>query len=71
MVVKVNDKEISTRAHKNGGQQSSMSYGMLVSSTDIRPRPTITQFMKQIGQYFLGISSTYSQEMIDELKIRG
>ncbi|KMT04491.1 hypothetical protein BVRB_8g181570 [Beta vulgaris subsp. vulgaris] len=50
MVVKVTDKEISTKALKNGGKISSMPYGMLVWSTGIGPRPVITQFMKQIGQ---------------------
>ncbi|XP_057544144.1 external alternative NAD(P)H-ubiquinone oxidoreductase B2, mitochondrial-like [Amaranthus tricolor] len=50
MVVKVTDKDISTKALKNGGVISSMPYGMLVWSTGIGTRPVIMNFMKQIGQ---------------------
>lgn len=50
MVTKVTDKEISTKALKNGGALSSMPYGMLVWSTGIGTRPVITNFMKEIGQ---------------------
>ncbi|KAJ8434899.1 hypothetical protein Cgig2_003338 [Carnegiea gigantea] len=50
MVVKVTDKEITTKALKNGGEVSSMPYGMVVWSTGIGTRPFIVDFMKQIGQ---------------------
>lgn len=50
MVVKVSDKEISTKDLKNGGGVSSMPYGMVVWSTGIGTRPVVTDFMKQIGQ---------------------
>ncbi|KAL3615045.1 External alternative NAD(P)H-ubiquinone oxidoreductase B2, mitochondrial [Castilleja foliolosa] len=50
MVVKVSDKEISTKELKNGGAISSMPYGMVVWSTGIGTRPVIMDFMKQIGQ---------------------
>ncbi|XP_051135607.1 external alternative NAD(P)H-ubiquinone oxidoreductase B2, mitochondrial-like isoform X2 [Andrographis paniculata] len=49
MVVKVTDKEISTKEVKNGGL-STMPYGMVVWSTGIGTRPVIMDFMKQIGQ---------------------
>ncbi|XP_021726335.1 external alternative NAD(P)H-ubiquinone oxidoreductase B2, mitochondrial-like [Chenopodium quinoa] len=50
MVVNVTNKEISTKALKNGGTISSMPYGMLVWSTGIGARPVIMDFMKQINQ---------------------
>ncbi|KAI3456341.1 hypothetical protein Pfo_013004 [Paulownia fortunei] len=50
MVVKVSDKEISTKEVKNGGAVSTMPYGMVVWSTGIGTRPVILDFMKQIGQ---------------------
>ncbi|KAL0398669.1 UNVERIFIED_CONTAM: External alternative NAD(P)H-ubiquinone oxidoreductase B2, mitochondrial [Sesamum radiatum] len=50
MVVKVSDKEISTKELKNGGSVSTMPYGMVVWSTGIGTRPVIMDFMKQIGQ---------------------
>ncbi|KAF3958586.1 hypothetical protein ACB098_05G197600 [Castanea mollissima] len=49
MVVKVSEKEISTKEVKNG-QISAMPYGMAVWSTGIGTRPIIVDFMKQIGQ---------------------
>ncbi|XP_057956002.1 external alternative NAD(P)H-ubiquinone oxidoreductase B3, mitochondrial-like isoform X2 [Malania oleifera] len=49
MVVKVNDKEISTKERATG-QNLSMPYGMVVWSTGIGTRPVIMDFMKQIGQ---------------------
>lgn len=49
MVVKVSDKEISTKEIKNG-DISSIPYGMVVWSTGIGTRPVIMDFMKQIGQ---------------------
>nr|UER43489.1 NAD(P)H dehydrogenase B2 [Viscum album] len=49
MVVKVSDKEISTKERSNG-ENCSIPYGMVVWSTGIGPRPVITDFMKQIGQ---------------------
>ncbi|PSS24693.1 External alternative NAD(P)H-ubiquinone oxidoreductase [Actinidia chinensis var. chinensis] len=48
MVVKVSDKEISTK--ERSGEMSSMPYGMVVWSTGIATRPVIMDFMKQIGQ---------------------
>ncbi|PIN18574.1 NADH-dehydrogenase (ubiquinone) [Handroanthus impetiginosus] len=50
MVVKVSDKEISTKEVKNGGAISSVPYGMVVWATGIGTRPVIMDFMKQIGQ---------------------
>ncbi|XP_047307990.1 external alternative NAD(P)H-ubiquinone oxidoreductase B2, mitochondrial-like [Impatiens glandulifera] len=48
MVVKVSDKEISTK--ERNGEISSIPYGMAVWSTGIGTRPLIMDFMKQIGQ---------------------
>ncbi|XP_057416190.1 external alternative NAD(P)H-ubiquinone oxidoreductase B2, mitochondrial-like [Lotus japonicus] len=50
MVVKVSDKEISTKEMKNGGEITSIPYGMAVWSTGIGTRPFIRDFMQQIGQ---------------------
>ncbi|XP_042062669.1 external alternative NAD(P)H-ubiquinone oxidoreductase B2, mitochondrial-like [Salvia splendens] len=50
MVVKVTDKEISTKQVKNGGEISNLPYGMVVWSTGIGTRPVIMEFMKQVGQ---------------------
>lgn len=50
MVTKVTNKEITTKSLKNGGEVSSMPYGMVVWSTGIGTRPVIREFMKQIGQ---------------------
>ncbi|GER31655.1 external alternative NAD(P)H-ubiquinoneoxidoreductase B2 [Striga asiatica] len=50
MVVKVSEKDISTKELKNGGAMSTMPYGMVVWSTGIGTRPVIMDFMKQIGQ---------------------
>ncbi|XP_058730902.1 external alternative NAD(P)H-ubiquinone oxidoreductase B2, mitochondrial-like [Vicia villosa] len=49
MVVKVSDKEISTKEMKTG-EMSSIPYGMAVWSTGIGTRPFIKDFMTQIGQ---------------------
>ncbi|GKV19122.1 hypothetical protein SLEP1_g29416 [Rubroshorea leprosula] len=49
MVVKVTDKEISTKARSNG-ETFSMPYGLCLWSTGIGPRPVIKEFMQQIGQ---------------------
>ncbi|XP_041026152.1 external alternative NAD(P)H-ubiquinone oxidoreductase B2, mitochondrial [Juglans microcarpa x Juglans regia] len=49
MVVKVSEKEISTKELKTG-EISSLPYGMAVWSTGIGTRPVIMDFMKQIGQ---------------------
>ncbi|OIT05654.1 PREDICTED: external alternative NAD(P)H-ubiquinone oxidoreductase B2, mitochondrial-like [Nicotiana attenuata] len=49
MVVKVGDKEISTKDVKRG-DITSMPYGMAVWSTGIGTRPVIMEFMKHIGQ---------------------
>lgn len=48
MVVKVSDKEISTK--ERSGAVSSFPYGMVVWSTGIGTRPVVMEFMKQIGQ---------------------
>nr|KYP51220.1 putative NADH dehydrogenase [Cajanus cajan] len=50
MVVKVSDKEISTKEMKNGGEITTIPYGMAVWSTGIGTRPFIRDFMSQIGQ---------------------
>ncbi|KAH7568997.1 hypothetical protein JRO89_XS06G0086500 [Xanthoceras sorbifolium] len=49
MVVKVTDKDISTKVRGNG-EVASMPYGMVVWSTGIGPHPIIRDFMKQVGQ---------------------
>ncbi|CAK9141555.1 unnamed protein product [Ilex paraguariensis] len=49
MVVKVTDKDISTK-ERSTGQTQSIPYGMVVWSTGIGTRPVIMDFMKQIGQ---------------------
>ncbi|XP_076935892.1 external alternative NAD(P)H-ubiquinone oxidoreductase B2, mitochondrial-like [Bidens hawaiensis] len=49
MVVKVSDKEISTKEIKTG-VVSTMPYGMAVWSTGIATRPVVVDFMKEIGQ---------------------
>ncbi|KAL8467886.1 hypothetical protein ACS0TY_031216 [Phlomoides rotata] len=50
MVVNVSDKEITTKELKNGGEVSTVPYGMVVWSTGIGMRPLIFDFMKEIGQ---------------------
>ncbi|KAJ7968459.1 external alternative NAD(P)H-ubiquinone oxidoreductase B2, mitochondrial-like [Quillaja saponaria] len=50
MVVKVTDKEISTKDLKNGGGISTTPYGMAVWSTGIGTRPLVKDFMMQVGQ---------------------
>jgi len=56
-VTKVTDKDITTKALKNGGEVSSMPCGMVLWSTGIGTRPVIMDFMKQIGQvcFFIGL----------------
>lgn len=49
MVVKVSDKEISTKDVKSG-VVTSTPYGMAVWSTGIGTRPVVMDFMKEIGQ---------------------
>ncbi|GMY25220.1 external alternative NAD(P)H-ubiquinone oxidoreductase B2, mitochondrial-like [Fagus crenata] len=49
MVVKVSDKEISTKERATG-EIGNIPYGMVVWSTGIGTRPEIMDFMKQIGQ---------------------
>ena len=55
MVVKVEDKHISTK-ERSTGVVSEIPYGMVVWSTGIGTRPVIMDFMKQIGQvlFFIG-----------------
>ncbi|PIN05192.1 NADH-dehydrogenase (ubiquinone) [Handroanthus impetiginosus] len=50
MVIKVSDKEISTKEVKKDGAVSTTPYGMVVWSTGIGTRPVVMDFMKQIGQ---------------------
>ncbi|XP_012568745.1 external alternative NAD(P)H-ubiquinone oxidoreductase B2, mitochondrial-like [Cicer arietinum] len=50
MVVKVSEKEISTKDLKNGGEIKTIPYGMAVWSTGIGTRPFIRDFLSQIGQ---------------------
>ncbi|KAJ1434799.1 hypothetical protein SESBI_05159 [Sesbania bispinosa] len=50
MVMKVDEKEISTKELKNGGEITKIPYGMAVWSTGIGTRPFIKDFMTQIGQ---------------------
>ena len=59
MVVKVSEKEISTKEMKNG-QISVLPYGMAVWSTGIGTRPIIVDFMKQIGQ----VCFTWTSELL-------
>ncbi|KAB1209965.1 External alternative NAD(P)H-ubiquinone oxidoreductase B1, mitochondrial [Morella rubra] len=49
MVVKVSDKEISTKERATG-EVENIPYGMVVWATGIGTRPEIIDFMKQIGQ---------------------
>ncbi|KAL5579305.1 hypothetical protein UlMin_011747 [Ulmus minor] len=49
MVVKVSDKEISTKEMKTG-EISTIPYGMALWSTGIGTRPVVKDFMMQIGQ---------------------
>ena len=49
MVVKVSDKEISTKEMKTG-EITSIPYGMALWSTGIGTRPVIKDFMMQVGQ---------------------
>ncbi|MCD7472363.1 External alternative NAD(P)H-ubiquinone oxidoreductase B3, mitochondrial [Datura stramonium] len=49
MVVKVSDREISTK-ERSTGQTVTIPYGMCVWATGIGSRPVILDFMKQIGQ---------------------
>lgn len=61
MVVKVSDREISTK-ERSTGQTVTIPYGMCVWSTGIGTRPVIMDFMKQIGQvcslYYYCISAS-------------
>ncbi|XP_024023873.1 external alternative NAD(P)H-ubiquinone oxidoreductase B2, mitochondrial [Morus notabilis] len=49
MVVKVSDKEITTKEMKTG-EISSIPYGMALWSTGIGTRPVVKDFMTQVGQ---------------------
>lgn len=49
MVVKVSDKEITTKEMKTG-EISSIPYGMALWSTGIGTRPVVKDFMMQVGQ---------------------
>lgn len=49
MVVKVSEKEITTKEMKTG-EISSIPYGMALWSTGIGTRPVVKDFMRQIGQ---------------------
>ncbi|PQQ07243.1 external alternative NAD(P)H-ubiquinone oxidoreductase B3 mitochondrial [Prunus yedoensis var. nudiflora] len=50
MVVKVTEKEIFTKELKNGGEVSTIPYGMALWSTGVGTRPFIRDFMSQVGQ---------------------
>ncbi|KAF9672269.1 hypothetical protein SADUNF_Sadunf11G0023800 [Salix dunnii] len=50
MVVKVSDKEISTKVRGNSGEITTIPYGMVVWSTGIGTHPVIKDFMQKIGQ---------------------
>ncbi|KAJ6769739.1 EXTERNAL ALTERNATIVE NAD(P)H-UBIQUINONE OXIDOREDUCTASE B2 MITOCHONDRIAL-RELATED [Salix purpurea] len=50
MVVKVSDKEISTKVRGNSGEITTIPYGMVVWSTGIGTHPVIRDFMQKIGQ---------------------
>ncbi|KAL2341959.1 hypothetical protein Fmac_009899 [Flemingia macrophylla] len=50
MVVKVSEREISTKELKNGGEIKTIPYGLAVWSTGIGTRPFIKDFLTQIGQ---------------------
>lgn len=49
MVVKVSDKDISTKERKTG-ETVSIPYGIVLWSTGIATLPVIKDFMSQIGQ---------------------
>ncbi|CAH9089228.1 unnamed protein product [Cuscuta europaea] len=49
MVVKVSDREITTK-ERSSGSTVLIPYGMVVWSTGIGTRPVVMDFMKQIGQ---------------------
>lgn len=57
MVVKVTDKEIYTKELKNGGEVSTIPYGMALWSTGVGTRPFIKDFMSQVGQVCLSFLS--------------
>ncbi|KAK6785071.1 hypothetical protein RDI58_018526 [Solanum bulbocastanum] len=54
MVVKVSDREISTK-ERSTGQTVTIPYGMCVWATGIGSRPVVIDFMKQIGQEDISI----------------
>jgi NADH:ubiquinone reductase (non-electrogenic) len=60
MVVKVSGKEITTKEMKNGGEITTIPYGMAVWSTGIGTRPFIKDFMTQIGQVCFLENLTYT-----------
>ncbi|XP_048232553.1 external alternative NAD(P)H-ubiquinone oxidoreductase B4, mitochondrial isoform X2 [Ricinus communis] len=49
MVIKVNERDISTKDRRTG-QTVSIPYGMVLWSTGVATRPVIKEFMHQIGQ---------------------
>ena len=67
MVVKVSDKEISTK--ERGGEMSSMPYGMVVWSTGNATRPVIMDFMKQIGQVYFFCTNELTFQLIPQLML--
>ena len=58
MVVKVSDKEISTKVRGNSGEITTIPYGMVVWSTGIGTHPVIRDFMQKIGQVCLWLIKT-------------
>ncbi|KAK9267642.1 hypothetical protein L1049_010073 [Liquidambar formosana] len=67
MVVKVSDKEISTK-ERSSGEIFSVPYGMVVWSTGIATRPVIMDFMKQIGQTNRRVLATDEWLRVEGLK---
>lgn len=57
MVIKVSEKEISTKDGKTG-QTSSIPCGMVLWSTGVATRPVIREFMKQVGQVCISICAS-------------
>lgn len=58
-MVKVSDKEISTKEIKTG-KVSTIPYGMAVWSTGIATRPVVADFMKEIGQVCVVLKLLFS-----------
>lgn len=55
MVVKVSEKEITSK-ERSTGEIVTIPHGMVVWSTGIGARPEIVEFMKQLGQVCVFVS---------------